>query len=98
MLHRTLVALALLLNILPLAACEQAAVARPAPTTITVAGSTAMHPVLRALTDEFTRRHPQVLFDLRGGGSTLGEDWVRDGQVDIAADTVLAVVFTVTMQ
>jgi phosphate transport system substrate-binding protein len=71
-----------------LAACDTAAVSTPAPVTITVAGSTAMRPVLRELTEEYARQHPNVLFSLRGGGSTLGEQEARDGEVTIGASTL----------
>src|SRR5690606_7162738 len=54
-----------------------------------LAGSTEMRPVLDQLTRAFTRRHPHVLFNLRGGGSTLGDAWVADRRVDLAASTLL---------
>lgn len=76
--------------ILLLAACEGAAVATPSPVTITIAGSTAMAPVLKALTDEYTRQHPNVVFDLRGGGSALGEEAIRAGRYTIVASTLFA--------
>ncbi len=71
-----------------LLACEGAAVATPPPVTITVAGSSSMAPVLKALTDEYVRQRPNVVFDLRGGGSTLGEETIRTGRIDIAASTL----------
>ncbi len=71
------------------AACEGISVNTPAPTTIVIAGSTAMRPVLSALTEAFSRQHPDVLFDLRGGGSRLGEEQVRAQQVTLAASTLL---------
>uniref|UniRef100_A0A540VBM4 Phosphate ABC transporter substrate-binding protein n=1 Tax=Litorilinea aerophila TaxID=1204385 RepID=A0A540VBM4_9CHLR len=71
-----------------LTACSQLAVATPRPTTITIAGATAMHPVLRALTAAFNQQHPSTLFVIRGGGSTLGEQQVASGQVDLAASTL----------
>lgn len=71
-----------------LAACEGAAVATPPPVTIAIAGSSAMAPVLDALTDAYARQHPNVVFDLRGGGSTLGEEAIRADRYDIAASTL----------
>jgi phosphate transport system substrate-binding protein len=71
-----------------LAGCDTAAVSTPAPVTITVTGSTAMRPVLRALAEEYSRQHPNVLFSLRGGGSTLGEEEARDGEVALGASTL----------
>lgn len=79
-----------LILLLTLSGCAQTEVASaPPPVTITIAGSTTMTPVLTALTAEFTRRHPQALFSLRGGGSTLGEQWAAAGQVDLAASNLL---------
>jgi len=61
----------------------------PAPVTITIGGATAMRRVLQDLTTEFSRQHPDVLFVLHGGGSTLGEETVRRGEIDLAASTLL---------
>lgn len=79
----------LLFPLLILAACEQAAVATPVPTTITIAGATAMQPVLLNLTDAFGHQHPNVLFHVRGGGSTVGEELLLANQVDLAASSLL---------
>jgi phosphate transport system substrate-binding protein len=82
-------ALALLLLIGTLTAgCEEVSVAAPPPTTIVIGGSSAMELVLQALTEEYSRQHPNVVFDLRGGGSTLGEEAVRAGRYHIAASTL----------
>lgn len=70
------------------AGCEEVSVAAPPPTTIVIGGSSAMEPVLRALTEEYSRQHPNVVFDLREGGSTLGEEAVRAGRYPIAASTL----------
>lgn len=87
--HTRWVITMLLVGMMTLAGCEGAAVATPTPVTITIAGSSAMAPVLRALTEEYTRLHPNIVFDLRGGGSTLGEEAIRAGRYDIAASTLL---------
>ncbi len=76
------------LSLLLLAACESTVVATPVPTTITIAGSTAMHRVLVDLTAAFNRQHPDVLFVIRGGGSTIGEELVRRREVDLGASTL----------
>jgi phosphate transport system substrate-binding protein len=76
------------LCLLSLAACENAGLATPAPTTITIGGATAMRRVLQDLTAEYNRQHPDVLFVVRGGGSTIGEDLVRRGEVDLGASTL----------
>lgn len=87
-LGRWLLAAALLIAML--AGCDSTTVATPAPTTITIAGSTAMRRVLHDLTTSFSRQHPDVLFVLRGGGSSIGEELVRSGEVDIGASTRFA--------
>jgi phosphate transport system substrate-binding protein len=85
---RVLVALILVVS---LAGCESvASVATPTPTTITIAGATAMRPLLRDLAAEFSRLHPDVIFDLRGGGSALGEEQAASGQVTLGASTLPA--------
>jgi phosphate transport system substrate-binding protein len=78
-----------LLLALVAAGCENAAVATPVPTTITIGGATAMRRVLQELTTEFNRQHPDVLFVVRGGGSTVGEELVRRGEVNLGASTLL---------
>lgn len=65
--------------------CTQSAVATPQPVLIRIAGSNSMKPVLQALTEEFSRRYPNVVFDLRGGGSTLGEEDVAAAKLELAA-------------
>ena len=90
-LHRVLLSALILFLATFLTACEQTAVGNAPSTTVTIAGSTAMRPLLRELTAAFTDQHPNVVFDLLGGGSTLGERWAADGRVDIAASTLLVV-------
>jgi phosphate transport system substrate-binding protein len=85
---RTSLFLLCLLGTLLLAGCESAGVATPVPTTITIAGSTAMHRVLSDLSTEFNRQRPGVLFVIRGGGSTIGEELVRRREVDLGASTL----------
>jgi phosphate transport system substrate-binding protein len=89
---KTLRLLAVLLGLLLLpAGCDSAAtVATPEPTTISVAGATAMRRVLHDLTAAFSRQHPDVLFVVAGGGSTVGEQRVRSGEIDLAASTLFA--------
>ncbi len=70
------------------AGCAQATVVTPEPTTVTIAGSTAMRPVLAELTDRFSQQRPDVLFSIQGGGSTLGEAWVAEGKVELAGSTL----------
>ncbi len=74
--------LALLFATLLLTSCASTAVATPRPILITMGGATAMQPVLQALTAEYTRRHPNILFTISGGGSTLGEEMVLSRRVN----------------
>lgn len=69
--------------------CGVETLSAPTPVTLHVAGSTETMPVMLLLTEEFSRQHPHVSFSLRGGGSPLGEAWVHNGQVDLAASTLL---------
>jgi phosphate transport system substrate-binding protein len=78
----------LLCILLLFAGCEGVAVSTPAPTTITIVGSAAMQRALRGLTDEFSRQNPNVLFSIRSGGSTIGEEEVAQGEADIGATTL----------
>ena len=79
----------LLIFALLFAGCEGVAVSTPAPTTITIVGSAAMQRALRQLADEFQRQNPSVLFSIRGGGSSIGEEEIAHGEADIAASTLL---------
>lgn len=71
-----------------LAGCDSLAVSTPEPVTLTIGGATAMRPVLRALADDFSRQHPNVSVSLLGGGSTLGEASVRNGELQLGASTL----------
>lgn len=71
-----------------LTSCGSAAVVTPRPVLITMGGATALHPALAALSAEYTRRHPNVLFTIQGGGSTLGEEMALDRRVDLGASTL----------
>jgi phosphate transport system substrate-binding protein len=85
---RAFVCLLCILSSLLLVGCESVGVATPVPTTITIAGSTAMRRVLTDLTTEFNRQHPDVLFVIRAGGSTIGEELVRRREVNLGASTL----------
>ncbi|MFN8487309.1 MAG: phosphate ABC transporter substrate-binding protein [Caldilineaceae bacterium] len=75
--------------LLGVTACEQATVSTPTPTTLTLAGATAMQPVLHDLTVEFSRQHPSVLFNWLGGSSATGEERIQTEEIDLAASTFL---------
>ncbi|NJN84306.1 MAG: thymidine phosphorylase, partial [Caldilineaceae bacterium] len=82
--------LVLLCALLTLSACAQAVVATPVPTTIIIAGATSMRPVLLELTEAFSSAHPNVVFSLRGGGSSIGLQRVESGAINLAATTEFA--------
>jgi phosphate transport system substrate-binding protein len=86
MVLRTLIILLLFAPLL--VSCASTAVATPRPVLITLGGSTAMQPVMQALTAEYTRRYPNVLFTIRGGGSTLGEEMAQSRRVDLGTSTL----------
>lgn len=73
-----------------LAACQPPDVAPGDTTVIRIAGATAMQPMLYELTTAFTRQHPTILFEVTGGGSTVGEERLAAGQIDLAASTLLS--------
>lgn len=63
----------------------------PARTTvIRIAGASAMQPVLYDLTTAFNDRYPTVFFEVAGGGSTIGEERLFAGQIDLAASTLIS--------
>lgn len=52
-----------------------------------VAGASSMHTYLSSLTKAYSSQNPNVTFDLRGGGSGVGLELLRAGQVDMAASS-----------
>jgi len=70
--------------------CQQSQLAPTKPVTISIAGATAMHPVLTDLGEAFSHQYPHILVDLIGGNSTTGEDRLRNAQVDLAASTLIS--------
>jgi len=73
-----------------LVACQPLEGVAAKPTVIRIAGATAMQPVLADLTVAFRQRYPHVLFELTGDGSSVGEDRLLAGQVDLAASTLVS--------
>jgi phosphate transport system substrate-binding protein len=51
--------------------------------TITVSGAFALYPMMTVWADEFTKLHPQVQFDVQGGGAGKGMTDTLAGAVDI---------------
>ncbi len=73
-----------------LVACQPLEAVTARPTVIRIAGAAAMQPVLYDLTAAFRQRHPNVLFELTGEGSSVGEERLFAGQVDLAASTLVS--------
>jgi phosphate transport system substrate-binding protein len=48
-----------------------------------VEGSTSMKPLLVSLNAAYSTQHPNVTFDIQGGGSQLGQRSVETGQTDL---------------
>ncbi len=51
--------------------------------TITISGAFALYPMMTVWADEFTKLHPNVQFDVQGGGAGKGMTDVLAGAVDI---------------
>jgi len=68
--------------------CTQSEISTPRPAVVEIAGATSMRPMLEEMARAFTKRHPSVLIELRGGGSALGEERVLNGRSSIAASTL----------
>lgn len=73
-----------------LVACQPLEGAPVRSTTLRIAGATAMQPVLYDLTTTFRQQYPQVFFAIAGGGSTIGEERLFAGQLDLAASTLIS--------
>jgi phosphate transport system substrate-binding protein len=80
--RRLIVAACLAFGLLLAAACN-ATVQPPEPVYFEAAGSTAMTHVVEELAAAFHERQPLVNVDVRGGGSTLGQELAASGQVDL---------------
>ena len=59
----------------------------PEPVYLQIAGSHSMRPLLEELTSAYCAQNPHVTFDLQGGGSEVGLELLRAGQVDMAASS-----------
>jgi phosphate transport system substrate-binding protein len=102
--HRTVVSLTTLA--LALMACDRGGETTPAqasspseplppplpqPARITVAGSTAMLPLLEEAARKYRERFPNVTIRLEGGGSRRGLQQVASGDIDLAASDVIPI-------
>lgn len=60
-----------------------ATVTPPPPVFLKAAGSTSVEPLFTLLSDAYSRENPHVSFDIEGGGSSLGQRRVENGEADI---------------
>jgi phosphate transport system substrate-binding protein len=79
----TILRLVALLALLGQTAC--AARLPATPTTLRVAGSTSMTPALRELAEAYSRQHPNVTVEVRGGDSAIGMEELARGEAALAA-------------
>jgi phosphate transport system substrate-binding protein len=70
-------------------ACSPAGAAKPPPTTITIAGSTALVPLLQEAAKRYAKDHPNVVVNISGGGSHTGLAKVLAGEVTFGASDVV---------
>ena len=75
----------LLLVLVVLVGCSGSLSTGAEPITLRIAGSTSMRPVLQELAETYQTIHPNIGFELRGGGSAMGLQDLRTGKADIAA-------------
>jgi phosphate transport system substrate-binding protein len=73
----------LLILLLALLTACNTTVTPPPSIFLKVEGSTSMKPLLASLATTYNAQHPQVTFDIQGGGSRLGQTLVETGQADI---------------
>ncbi len=59
--------------------------ATPTPTVLRIAGATSLQPALEALAGAYEADHPQVLVEVRGGGTAVGRQFLELGRADLAA-------------
>ena len=64
-------------------ATTAAPTAEPLSGTISVSGAFALYPMMTVWADEFTKLHPDVQFDVQGGGAGKGMTDTLSGSVDI---------------
>lgn len=55
----------------------------PPPVYFRAAGSTTLQSLFIKLSETYSRAHPQVSFDVTGGGSALGLELVESGQIEM---------------
>ncbi len=73
-----------LLLCLALVGCATGSALTPAPFALRIAGSTSLQPVIEDLAAAYQTTVPNMLIDVRGGGSTIGAQQLREGRIDLA--------------
>lgn len=81
----TRLALAVALSGMLLVGCTRPSATGFEPTRLRIAGSTSLQPVLESLARAYRSSHPDVLVEIRGGGSAEGLRALRAGEADLAA-------------
>lgn len=71
------------------AGCSSAGAVKPPPTTISIAGSTALVPLLQEAAKRYAKDHPNVVVNVSGGGSHAGLAKVLSGEVTFGASDVV---------
>jgi phosphate transport system substrate-binding protein len=56
-------------------------------TRFSVVGSTSVQPVAETLAESYTRKHPNMLIDVQGGGSSAGIKAATDGTAEIGSSS-----------
>ena len=71
-------------------ACSAAPLPAFADTTITIAGSTALLPLVKDAAGEYQQAHPEIKISVSGGGSGTGINQVAAKAIDIGDSDILA--------
>jgi phosphate transport system substrate-binding protein len=83
--HRLIIYLATCWLVVALAACAGSQAQPAGPLTLHIAGSSSMQAALTELADAYQASHPNVVVDVRQGGSTAGLNDLLAGKADLAA-------------
>jgi len=78
------------LCVLLVTSCAAASLAPPVPVTLRISGSTSMTAALEELAQTYAASHPNVVVEVRGGGTAIGLEELQDGTADLAAVSWLA--------
>lgn len=82
---RTVTSLALFLCLALLPGCTTGERATPTPSVLRIAGATSLQPALEALAVAYEADHPQILVEVRGGGTAVAKQFLQRRQADLAA-------------